>query len=63
MTDPDYRAAQVMNYVMGGGGSASRMMKRSARQARPAYGIYTLVGYRFADIADRHTVGTDNACA
>ena len=61
MTDPDYRAAQVMNYVMGGGGFASRMMKEVRVKRGLAYGIYTgLAGYRFADTLTG-TVGTDNA--
>ena len=61
MTDPDYRAAQIMNYVMGGGGFASRMMKEVRVKRGLAYGIYTgLSGSRLTDTLTGN-VGTDNA--
>ncbi len=41
MTDPDYRAAQVMNYILGGGGFASRLMKEVRKERGLSYGVYT----------------------
>lgn len=59
--DPQYRAAQVMNYVLGGGGFASRLMSEVRSKRGLAYGISTgLAGYRKSEIISGG-VGTDNA--
>jgi zinc protease len=38
-SDPDYYSVQVMNYILGGGGFASRLMKVVRSKAGLAYGI------------------------
>ena len=61
MTDPEYRAAQVMNYVLGGGGFASRLMTEVRSKRGLTYGISTyLAGYQFADTLGG-SVASDNA--
>jgi zinc protease len=61
MTDPGYRAAQVMNYVLGGGGFASRLMQEVRSKRGLTYGISTgLAAYRLADIISG-SVASDNA--
>ncbi len=40
-SDPDFRAAQVLNYVLGGGGFASRMMKEIRAKRGLTYGVGT----------------------
>lgn len=40
-TDPEFRAAQVMNYVLGGGGFASRMMTEIRAKRGLTYGVGT----------------------
>ncbi len=39
--DPDYYAAYVLNYVIGGGGFASRLMEEVREKRGLAYGVYT----------------------
>jgi zinc protease len=39
--DPDYHAISVMNYILGGGGFASRMMTRIRDNEGLAYGVYS----------------------
>ncbi len=39
--DPDYIAAYVMNYVLGGGGFASRLMDEVREKRGLAYGVYS----------------------
>ena len=39
--DPDFMAAYVMNYVLGGGGFASRLMEEVREKRGLTYGIYT----------------------
>ncbi len=41
VADPEFRAAQVLNYVLGGGGFASRMMKEIRAKRGLTYGVYT----------------------
>lgn len=49
-TDPDFRAAQVMNYVLGGGGFASRMMQEIRAKRGLTYGVGTgFATERFAE--------------
>lgn len=40
-TDPEFRAAQVLNYALGGGGFASRMMKEIRAKRGLTYGVGT----------------------
>ncbi len=63
-TDPDFRAAQVLNYVLGGGGFASRMMKEIRAKRGLTYGVSTgfatprLAEYFFGGLAtDNKTAG------
>ncbi|MGH7822232.1 MAG: M16 family metallopeptidase, partial [Candidatus Binatia bacterium] len=39
--DPDWYAIQVMNYILGGGGFSSRMMKSVRIEAGLAYSVYS----------------------
>lgn len=39
--DPDFMAAYVMNYVLGGGGFASRLMEEVREKRGLAYGVYS----------------------
>jgi zinc protease len=41
LTDPDYMAAYVMNYVLGGGGFSSRLMIEVREKRGLAYGVYS----------------------
>ena len=41
--DPDWYAAHVMNYVLGGGGFNSRLMEEVREKRGLTYGIYTLL--------------------
>jgi zinc protease len=59
--DKDYRPAQVMNYVLGGGSFSSRLMDEVRSKRGLAYGISTgLASYRKSDLISGG-VGTDNA--
>ena len=61
--DPDYDAAQVMNYILGGGGFASRLMDEVREKRGLAYGISTALSpLRFGGLYVGQ-VGTDNAKA
>lgn len=62
-TDPEFRAAQVMNYVLGGGGFASRMMKEIRAKRGLTYGVYT--GYATDRLAEYFygSLSTANATA
>jgi zinc protease len=39
--DPDYYAAMVMNYILGGGGFGSRLMEELREKRGLTYGVYT----------------------
>ncbi|MDA0339787.1 MAG: pitrilysin family protein, partial [Proteobacteria bacterium] len=39
--DPDWYAATIMNYVLGGGGFSSRLMEEVRRKRGLTYGVYT----------------------
>lgn len=39
--DPDYHAAQIMNYILGGAGFGSRLMEEIREKRGLTYGIYT----------------------
>jgi zinc protease len=39
--DPDFMAAYVMNYILGGGGFASRLMEEVREKRGLAYGVYS----------------------
>lgn len=41
LDDPDYMAAYVMNYVLGGGGLTSRLMTEVREKRGLAYGVYS----------------------
>ncbi len=43
--DPDFDAARVMNYVLGGGGFASRLMKEIRTVRGLAYSVWSYFGY------------------
>jgi zinc protease len=40
-SDPDYHAATIANYVLGGGGFASRLMEEVREKRGLAYSVYT----------------------
>lgn len=49
--DEDYHAAQVMNYILGGGGFGSRLMDEIREKRGLTYGIYTYFReYKEADV-------------
>ncbi|MEM6902201.1 MAG: insulinase family protein, partial [Pseudomonadota bacterium] len=48
--DPDWFAASVMNYILGGGGFQSRLMKAARVERGLTYGVYS--GLRPADAFD-----------
>jgi zinc protease len=61
--DPDFDAAQVMNYILGGGGFSSRLMEEVREKRGLAYGVSTsLSPLRFGALYIGQ-VGTDNARA
>jgi zinc protease len=61
LTDPDYRPAQIMNYVLGGGGFMSRLMSEVREKRGLTYGISTgLSGARYTDTLFG-SVASDNA--
>ena len=43
-TDPDWHAAQLMNFIMGGGGFGSRLTEEVREKRGLTYGIYTDLG-------------------
>lgn len=49
--DPDWYAASVMNYVLGGGGFSSRLMEEVRRKRGLTYGVYSrLIPYKRAGL-------------
>ncbi len=59
--DPDFRAAQVMNYVLGGGSFSSRLMQEVREKRGLTYGISTgLTGRRFGPML-MGSVASENA--
>jgi zinc protease len=51
ITDPDYYAATVMNYIMGGDGLTSRLADEVREKRGLAYSVYTrIVNYDRADV-------------
>lgn len=62
-TDPEFRAVQVMNYVLGGGGFASRMMAEIRAKRGLTYGVGT--GYQTERLTEYFYGGlaTDNKTA
>lgn len=61
--DPDYDAAQVMNYILGGGSFSSRLMEEVREKRGLAYGVSTgLAPLQFGALYVGQ-VGTDNAKA
>lgn len=53
---PDYHAAQVMNFILGGAGFGSRLMEEVREKRGLTYGIYT--GLQTMEHADIYSVGT-----
>lgn len=43
-TDPDYYAAQLVNYVLGGGGFSARLMSEVREKRGLTYGVYSSLG-------------------
>ncbi len=59
--DPDWYAAYVMNYILGGGGFSSRLMEEVREKRGLAYGVYTyLQPLDYAALLSG-TVATENA--
>ena len=54
--DPDWHAAQVMNFILGSSGFGSRLMEEVREKRGLTYGIYT--GFNQLDHAASMTVGT-----
>lgn len=54
--DPDYYAAQVMNYILGGGGFGSRLMEEAREKRGLTYGIYS--GLTHQDFIDFISIDT-----
>lgn len=54
--DPDYYAAQVFNYIFGGGGFGSRLMEEVREKQGLTYGIYS--GFSFLDQAQNLSIST-----
>ena len=46
LDDPDYIAAYVMNYVLGGGGFSSRLLQEVRVKRGLAYGVYSYLAVR-----------------
>lgn len=46
--DPDYYAAQVMNYIFGGAGFGSRLMEEAREKRGLTYGIYSSLSHQDA---------------
>jgi zinc protease len=61
--NPDYYAVQVMNYVLGGGGFASRMMKTIRDEMGLTYGIFSLFSANLYPGAFEVEVQTKNESA
>lgn len=61
ISDPQFRAAQVMNYTLGGGGFMSRLMTELREKRGLTYGVSTgIAGNRFSDTL-MGSFATDNA--
>lgn len=54
--DPDYYAAQVFNYILGGGGFGSRLMEQAREKEGMTYGIYSSLD--FLDNAQKLYIST-----
>ena len=59
--DPDFIAAYVMNYVLGGGGFASRLMTEVREKRGLAYGVYAYLSVREEAALYLGSVRTANA--
>src|SRR3546814_10191225 len=59
--DPDYYAAYVVNYILGGGGFSSRLVEEVREKRGLAYSVYSyLAGYDHGDLVYGGTA-TQNA--
>ncbi len=58
-TDPDFFAAYVMNYVLGGGGFASRLTEEVREKRGLAYSVYSYLSVM--DAAELHLGGVQTA--
>lgn len=54
--DPDYYAAQIFNYIFGGGGFGSRLMEEVREKQGLTYGIYSSMS--FLDQAQNFSIST-----
>ncbi len=59
--DPDYMAATVMNYILGGGGFSSRLMEEVREKRGLAYGVSTYLNPQLLGGFYMGSVGTENA--
>ncbi len=59
--DPDYYAAYVVNYILGGGGQSSRLMEEVREKRGLAYGIATTLSTLQRAGLVLGSVGTENA--
>ncbi len=61
--DPDYYAAYVVNYILGGGGQSSRLMEEVREKRGLAYGVATTLSTLTHAGLVLGSVGTENAQA
>lgn len=61
--DPDFYAAYVLNYILGGGGFASRLMDTVREKGGLTYGIGTELSISEHDFRWQGSAGTQNATA
>ncbi len=59
--DPDYYAAYVVNYILGGGGQSSRLMEEVREKRGLAYGVSTTLSTLSRAGLVLGSVGTENA--
>ncbi len=59
--DPDFEAAHLVNYILGGGGFSSRLMREVREKAGLAYSVSTGLGTLDATGVVQGSVGTANA--
>jgi len=57
--DPDYHVAQVMNFILGGGGFGSRLMAEAREKRGLTYGVYT--GFYLAEHISGYSASTSTA--
>ncbi|WP_374440172.1 M16 family metallopeptidase [Stella sp.] len=60
-SDPDFEAAHLVNYILGGGGFSARLMREVREKAGLAYSVSTGLGTLDATGVVQGSVGTANA--